>query len=60
MIQVNKLDGAYSQGFGNGSINGHMLFINVYETLDQLTDNSNYESMAIIGVDPQDIATFDY
>ena len=46
---------------GGGSSQWTHAFINWYATAEQMaSSNSNYDSMAIIGVDPQDIATFDY
>ena len=46
---------------GGGTDTWNHAFVNVYETAEQMASaNSNYDSMAIIGVDPQDIATFEY
>ena len=46
---------------GGGSDSWTHAFMNVYETAEQMASaNSNYDSKAILGIDPQDIATFDY
>lgn len=46
---------------GGGSSQWTHAFLNWYETAEQMASaNSNYDSKAIIGVDPQDIATFEY
>ena len=46
---------------GGGSDSWTHAFMNVYETAEQMAAaSSNYDSKAILGIDPQDIATFDY
>ena len=42
---------------GGGTDSWNYVFVNVYETAEQMTDNSVWDPKSILGIDPQEIST---
>ena len=42
---------------GGGSDTWNYAFVNAYETTEQMADNSVWDPMSILGIDPQEIST---